>query len=146
MTTTIVVGVTERPESRAALWYAVDEAKARAGKLHVVRIWVESFGDNPAKAREWNSRLEQLRKEGEEQVQQLSEEGIIVTHRVEPVDNDPAGTLLEVVDEVNADLLVIGIRRRSPVGKLVLGSVSQDILLRAQCPVLAVKAPEDAYS
>jgi nucleotide-binding universal stress UspA family protein len=48
--------------------------------------------------------------------------------------------MVEIADEEGADLIVIGLRRRSPVGKLVLGSNAQDILLSANCPVLAVKA------
>jgi nucleotide-binding universal stress UspA family protein len=56
----------------------------------------------------------------------------------------PSEDLVAFAEEVNAELLVIGIRRRSPVGKLVLGSNAQDILLRAECAVLAVKAPQRA--
>lgn len=50
-----------------------------------------------------------------------------------------AGALLEVADEVSAELIVIGLRRRSAVGKLLLGSSAHEILVRADCPVLAVK-------
>ena len=53
---------------------------------------------------------------------------------------DPVNDVLDTADEMDADLIVIGIRRRTPVGKLVLGSNSQSILLEASIPVLAVKA------
>jgi nucleotide-binding universal stress UspA family protein len=52
---------------------------------------------------------------------------------------DVAEQVLAVADEVSASLVVIGLRRRSPVGKLIMGSVAQRILLSADCPVLAVK-------
>jgi nucleotide-binding universal stress UspA family protein len=41
---------------------------------------------------------------------------------------------------LGADLLVIGARRRSPVGKALLGSVAQTVILEAALPVLVVKA------
>jgi nucleotide-binding universal stress UspA family protein len=53
---------------------------------------------------------------------------------------EPAEDLVAVAEEHGADLLVIGLRRRSPVGKLILGSQAQRVLLDAPCAVLAVKA------
>jgi nucleotide-binding universal stress UspA family protein len=55
---------------------------------------------------------------------------------------DVAEDLIAVAEESGAEMIVIGLRRRSPVGKLILGSNAQTILLDAPCPVLAVKADE----
>ena len=57
---------------------------------------------------------------------------------------DPADELLRAADAADAEFIVIGLRRRSPVGKLLLGSNAQRVLLDAACPVLAVKAAPDA--
>lgn len=51
----------------------------------------------------------------------------------------PPEDVVQTVDENDAELVVIGIRRRTAVGKLVLGSNATEILMRAPCPVLAVK-------
>lgn len=53
---------------------------------------------------------------------------------------DVAEAVLDLVDDTT-ELLVIGARRRSPVGKLFLGSVTQSIILHADVPVMVVKAP-----
>ena len=53
-----------------------------------------------------------------------------------------AEVILGVVEEVGAELVVVGIHRRSPVGKMLLGSTAQRILLDSPCPVLAVRAPD----
>jgi nucleotide-binding universal stress UspA family protein len=52
---------------------------------------------------------------------------------------DVASEMVRVVRETDADVLVIGIRHRTPVGKLIMGSVAQQVLLDAPCWVLAVK-------
>jgi nucleotide-binding universal stress UspA family protein len=57
------------------------------------------------------------------------------------VPDEVAETLLELTAKVGADLLVIGARRRSPVGKALLGSVTQTVILQADVPVLVVKSP-----
>lgn len=56
--------------------------------------------------------------------------------------DDAAAAILELASGGYADLIVVGIRHRSRVGKAVLGSEAQRILLEAACPVLAVKATE----
>jgi nucleotide-binding universal stress UspA family protein len=57
--------------------------------------------------------------------------------------NEPAEDLIAVAEEEKAEFIVIGLRRRTPVGKLILGSNAQRILLDATCPVLAVKASRE---
>lgn len=55
-------------------------------------------------------------------------------------DDDVAGEILRLADEAGADLLVIGARRRSPLGKFLMGSATQTLILEAKMPVVVVKA------
>ncbi len=54
---------------------------------------------------------------------------------------DVAGEVLTVAEREAPRILVVGIRRRTPLGKLVMGSVAQRLILEAHCPVVAVKPP-----
>lgn len=51
----------------------------------------------------------------------------------------PGENLVRLAKEYDIDEIIIGIRRRSKVGKLVFGSTAQYIILKAPCPVLTVK-------
>ncbi len=131
----IVVGYVPKPEGRAALRRAAEEAQLRAVRLVVV---------GPGGNRE--SPDEETRRYDEELAavaRQLAAAGL--EHEVRQLvrGSDPAEDLISVAEEVRADFIVIGLRRRTPVGKLILGSNAQRILLDAPCPVLAVKAEED---
>lgn len=129
----IVVGYIKTDEGRVALERAIDEARLRSGTLVVVH---SMRGSNKEEAEQYA----EYREEFAALQLQLSEAGI--DHQLrELVRGKPAGEdLVALANEEDADLIVIGLRRRSPVGKLVLGSNAQDILLQADCPVLAVKA------
>lgn len=52
---------------------------------------------------------------------------------------DPSDNVVQVAQRRDARLVVLGLRARTPVGKLVFGSTAQRILLDATCPVLTVK-------
>jgi nucleotide-binding universal stress UspA family protein len=127
----IVVGYNSSPEGAAAVRTGVAEARLRG--VPVVVVYSDRttrFGGQPEDRAAAASRIDEL----------LAGTG--VEHEVRNLTSgkDPVQDVLDAADEVGADLIVIGIRRRSPVGKLVLGSHSQAILLEATAPVLAVKA------
>ena len=131
----IVVGYVPKPEGKAALRRAIDEAKMRDARLVVVNSHRggREFGVADEMATE--AALDEVRNELQ---------GSGVEHEVRQLvrGQDPADDLIAVAEEAGAEFIVIGLRRRTPVGKLILGSNAQRVLLDAPCPVLAVKAAE----
>ena len=133
----IVVGFIRSREGRAALDRAVAEARLRNARLLVVHSSKGGHGEDVEEVVAYRDELEEIE-------QRLTDEGL--DHEVKQFirGNTPTEDLLEVAKQTGAEMIVIGIRRRSPVGKMILGSNAQEILLDADCPVLAVKAaPED---
>jgi nucleotide-binding universal stress UspA family protein len=132
----VVVGYVPTAEGRAALQQAAQECRLRNTRLVVVN---SSRGGNSLTGADAARSEEELEAVGAE----LDDAGL--EHEVRQLVRglEPAEDLIAVAEEVSADLIVIGLRRRSPVGKLILGSNAQRVLLDAPCPVLAVKALED---
>lgn len=58
-----------------------------------------------------------------------------------PEGTDTAAAILDLADELEASVIVMGSRRRRPIGKLILGSTVQRVLIESMIPVLVVKAP-----
>ena len=129
----IVVGYVPKAEGRAALRRAADEARLRNLRLVVINSHRGGREFDREDAIESETQLDEVRTE-------LDKAG--VEHEVRQLVRglDPAEDLISVAEELDAELIVIGLRRRSPVGKLILGSNAQRVLLDAACPVLAVKA------
>jgi nucleotide-binding universal stress UspA family protein len=137
----IVVGVDGSPGSRAALHWAHDEAQLRGADLVVVTVWqfpvmtsLPAFGAMPPP--------ENLGSDAEGALlQTLSEEGIAASHDV-PVttvvaEGAAAPALLDA--SADADLLVVGSRGHGGFTGLLLGSVSQQCVSHATCPVVVVR-------
>jgi nucleotide-binding universal stress UspA family protein len=131
----IVVGYVPRAEGRAALRRAAEEARLRSVRLVVVNSNRGGPHLDDEEAVEHERELAEVRA-------QLDADGVENEVRQLVRGLDPADDLIAVAKETNADFIVIGLRRRTPVGKLILGSNAQRILLEAPCPVLAVKADE----
>ncbi len=126
----VVVGYVPTPEGDAALDAAMHEARTRDTRLIVVLSERgHRFG---AEAAELQGYADDVR-------QRVDEAGLQHDVRLTSRGRDVADDIIAAASEGGADLIVIGLRRRSPVGKLLLGSNAQRILLDAPCPVLAVK-------
>ncbi len=128
----VLTGYVPTPVGEAALEVAIAEAKLREVSLIVLNSARgdggadDNFADDATAAR--------LRA-------RLHESGVSYQLLRSVSSREPAQELVAMATDIDAHLIVIGLRRRTPVGKLLMGSTAQRILLDAECPVLAVKAP-----
>lgn len=126
---TIIVGYTPTDAGSAALGAAVTEARYRNARLAVVNISRADAVVDP-----------HLADDADLQSMDLNLDGLGVPHEiVQVLGREPADEILRLAEETEASLIVIGLRRRSTVGKLLLGSTAQRILMHAPCPVLSIR-------
>lgn len=128
---TIIVAYTPRPEGQAALDKGLEIAKRQNEHLLVVNTSLGGHGEDPAMADTLDvERVEKL----------LAESGLNAEFKLFVRGKSVVEEIESLVETLAVSMLIIGLRKRSAVGKLILGSVAQDILLTVSCPVLAVKA------
>jgi nucleotide-binding universal stress UspA family protein len=128
--THVLVGYIPTPEGVAALDYAIAYAQQNSARLTVVNTGKDGDYAHPQYATA----------EDVDTIDDLLATKALEHTIVRPTDGKPAAeALLDTATAVGADVMVIGIRRRSPVGKMLSGSTAQAVILRADCPVIAVK-------
>ncbi|MFE7711973.1 universal stress protein [Streptomyces sp. NPDC057486] len=128
---TVLVGYVPSPEGEAALRAGVDEARTRGETLLVM---------NASRGDAYVDRGFAQQKDLDHVRQDLTELGVDFDIRQVVGGRDAAEEIVELAGSSEVSLVVIGLRHRSAVGKLLLGSSAQRILLDSPCPVLAVKA------
>ena len=127
---TVLVGYLPSPEGEAAFAAALEEARRRAEPLVVVNSPREGAPVSADMApAEVVARLTAAAEAA----------GVRADVRQESHAGEVSDEILRVATERDASVIVIGLRRRSAVGKLLMGSSAQRILLDADRPVLAVK-------
>jgi nucleotide-binding universal stress UspA family protein len=127
---TIVIGYTTGELGQAAVAAAIEEARVHGDDLVLLNVTRGDAYSDPHFANV--DQLEQL-------TEQLSATGL--TYQIDQrVSADPAHEVVSTAGSHNARLIVIGLRHRSSVGKFLMGSNAQAILMDAPCPVLTVKA------
>ncbi|MHA7598428.1 universal stress protein [Alicycliphilus sp. T452] len=128
---TILVAYVPRPEGRAALDKGIEIATRRNERLVVVNAGPGGRQDDPNIVNGY---------EVERVEERLATLPIDAEFKQFVRGKSTIEEIEEMVSALQVSVLVIGLRKRSPVGKLLLGSMAQEILLNVACPVLAVKA------
>jgi nucleotide-binding universal stress UspA family protein len=127
---TVLVGYVPTPEGDAAFAAALQEARRRNEGLVVL--------NSPRSGAAVSADVAP-----DDVVRQMTDraaaEGVALDLRQTAHSGDASDEVLRVAQETDASVIVIGLRKRSPVGKLLMGSSAQRILLDADRPVLAVK-------
>ena len=127
-----LVGYDQSETSKAALRVAVKHATVFKAGLHVVQSLTQSHELNYEGIQRVENQLDALKKS-------LEAEKIECEMHAKVSANSPGESLVEFAGEYEIDEIFVGVRRRSRVGKLLLGSNAQYVILNAPCPVVAVK-------
>lgn len=121
---TVLVAYQPTQEGREALAAGIAEALLRKTDLLIVNVGRGHHDLEPAEVQQLQS--------------QLTAAGLTLTLE-SSVLSDPGDAVIQIAQDRNVEMIVVGLRHRSMVGKLILGSTVQRILLDATCPVLAVR-------
>ena len=127
----VVVGYVPTETGFLAVTEAVREARTFQVPIVIVNVVGVSGFATPTAAEDQD--LDSL-------TARLTSDG--VEHSVQQIESGEsvADLLLGIAEQAQARLIVVGLRRRSPVGKALLGSTAQSVILGANCPVLTVRA------
>ncbi|WP_456369294.1 universal stress protein [Geoglobus sp.] len=128
----IVAAIDRRDRMERIVRFAAEESRMRGERLHIIH----SMPGGSRVTREDVERAEDMLGEAELLARKHGAE--VETHLLMR-GNEPAKDILLFCQEVGAKLLVIGVRKRSPAGKLLFGSTAQQVILEAEIPVVCIK-------
>lgn len=127
----ILIGYDGSEMSQRALSVAQKRAKALNAELHVVTAAATANGEKP--------RANQLQTGLKDAEMTCTACGIDCKIHLAEQKQNPADSILQYADDNAIEEIVIGLKKRSQLGKLLFGSTARQVLLEASCPVLIVK-------
>ncbi len=128
----IMVGYDQSNVAKEALKLAKKHAKAFDAQVYVVRSLAQSREMKLEDIQKAEQELENIRRS-------FRDEGIACKAEAIVSSISPGEDLVQFTNEKEIDQIIIGVKRRSKVGKLIFGSNAQYIILTAPCPVVAVR-------
>jgi nucleotide-binding universal stress UspA family protein len=148
---TILVATDGSDDSDAAVEAALDLAHDTNGKLLVLAVVPEGEGASEDGGGADADAEPPARDEDEEVIEANDLTNDVVDHAVEwgieaiPLvwEGEPADAILAAAESEGADVIVIGSSGKSGVGRMLMGSVSDDVIRRAPVPVMVVRAPRE---
>ncbi len=137
----VLVGYDTTQASLQAVLVAADEARRRGVPLHILWYQEHDPGDSPVRAQA-QARDAGVADERLERLARTLSEGGVETHVV--IEHGFAGgaadALLAKAKQLEAELVVLGLRPRPTIEKVLMGSVARQVMRHCHCPVLTVKA------
>jgi nucleotide-binding universal stress UspA family protein len=128
----IVVGYDGSNAGRDALILAVKHAEAFGAEVSVIRS-MEGGGREDAEA------IRTAQKDLAYAQERFDREGVTCETHMLVRGLSPGEDIVKFAEDNGADEIIVGVRRRSRVGKALFGSVSQYVILEAPCPVVSIK-------
>jgi nucleotide-binding universal stress UspA family protein len=128
----ILVGIDGSNTSKEAVKIAIKSANAFSGDLIAATSMATGTTDENEKIRTAEKTLADVKTE-------IENAGVKCSTHLLIRGNSAGEDIVAFAEENAADLIVVGIKRRSRVGKILMGSSAQYVILKAGCPVLTVK-------
>lgn len=145
---TILLGTDCSPAGKQALVVATSLARDTGARLIIAHVSEselhpvgELFNEEPKATPKETAQLEAILP---------TDSSVVYEHRLlfgEPGSVSvvkPADELLKLAREAHVDMIVIGTHGRSGLGRMLIGSVAEQVVRGATCPVVTVKTPPDA--
>jgi nucleotide-binding universal stress UspA family protein len=145
---TMVLATDGSDGARLAARAAADLSKATGAQLHVAHAWrfVPRRAGYPAMT--WTEHAHLHEREARRVLDAEAssiEEALGVVGEPHLLNNPPVDAILDLCEELEPDLLVVGGRGLGPLRRLLVGSVCEGVAHHARCPVLVVRGGEEAW-